>query len=132
MWGGERAEDLAQCTTADEHSGDLGLRRRRGQFFGQETTRFVSAVAEWLVLRLAATAERNRRFVGWQSKRLALVIDESEFAFDHERTIGTAADGNRHGNRLMCVDGFRGAFFLMRCWDYHAEACGVKWPKKQT
>jgi hypothetical protein len=92
----------------------------------------VGTVAERTVLRLTAAAQSNYRLVGWQCERLALMIEESEFAFDHERTIGTATNGNRHESGPLSVDGFLKVLCWMRCWDYHAEARGVKWLKKQT
>jgi len=64
----------------------------------------MGAVAEWLVARLSAAAKRHGGLIGWQRKRSALAIEQSELAFDEKRTIRPTADRNRHGNTAWFDD----------------------------
>jgi hypothetical protein len=63
----------------------------------------VGAVAERLVLRLPATAERHGGLVRREGELVAQVIDEAEWPFDHKRAIRTAANAEI-GHAGECAD----------------------------
>src|SRR4051812_48897232 len=86
---------------------------RRGRFVGDEAARFVRAIAEWALGRLAAAAEGDCGFARGNFEFGAAGVDEPEGAFDHEWAIGAHADGDfRHRCSLRCSRPLRGGGIL--------------------
>src|SRR5260370_382279 len=78
--------------------GPLGRRWRcRRPLAGREAALLMRAVAKWLVLRLAAATQSDRRFAGGNRKGVARGIDHGKGAFDQKRTVVTNSNGDlRH------------------------------------
>ena len=71
----------------------IRLRLRR-QIVRLEAAGLVRAVAEGLLGRMPAATQRDHRFVAVKRKRIACVVRNDYGAFDDQRTMDTAADGD--------------------------------------
>ena len=76
-------------------SGRLAWGLRLGKFLGQKPAVVMSAIAERLVRRLSAAAQRNPRFIHLRRKYLAMLIDDPHWTFYDQRAAGTDANRDR-------------------------------------
>ncbi len=80
-------------------------------------------VAEGIVGRSSAAAERDRRLVGIEREGIALRIGQNDRPRDEEGTVGTHADFNRVGHGLeWCVVG---GGWLVNWAEYSVLAAGL-------
>jgi hypothetical protein len=96
---------------------------RRWRFIGDEAARFVRAVAKGTLGGLAATAEGDGGFVGWDFEFGAAGVDEPEGTLDDERAVGAHADRDvGHWKNPCSMDAVRVARYFVRLSDGALDA----------
>ena len=95
-WAGDKPPELDKA-----HRPSDALRCGRGRDLGRlEPAGVMRSVTKRATARLSTAAQGHTRLGRVGGKRIAVLIDDRNFALDQQRTIGTYANSDRHETLL--------------------------------